>query len=383
MPEPASDRSGERLAAALAAVDAANADDPATVVVGGVERPKELTHAEMMTRWVRRLDPDCSDEQLIAARAHHLRRWAIPRDSYPKDRAGYLRWRTALQRQHAEDVGRIMRDAGYGDESIERVQAIVRKRGLGRDPAVQVHEDALCLVFLETQFDELTSSLDDDEKMVEILRKTAAKMSPAGLEAERQRVFRIIEELVKWDNSNNESVLEAARAEIYKATDGHPPPVLDPFCGGGSIPLEAQRLGLEAHASEPCKAGRAAALLCCRSSPGANNMVKNRLYRGLVGAVALALLAEACGLSTPGQKAVDTSSPAVQTVAPADAESEADESAPASGARVTFSDAFDGTERVVVSYLTSGAGGVNEDAPLRTYVQQIMSVIDPGGAPAP
>jgi len=186
MPEPANDRSGGRLAAALAAVDAANADDPATVVVGGVERPKELTHAEMMTRWVRYLDPGCRDEQLIAARAHHLRRWAVPRDSYPRDRAGYLRWRTALQRRHAEDVGRIMRDAGYGDESIERVQAIVRKRGLGRDPAVQVHEDALCLVFLETQLDELTTSLGDEDKMVDILRKTAAKMSPAGLEAARQ-----------------------------------------------------------------------------------------------------------------------------------------------------------------------------------------------------
>ncbi|HEY7068649.1 MAG TPA: DUF4202 domain-containing protein [Acidimicrobiales bacterium] len=180
---------GGRLAAALAAIDAANADDPATLTVGGVERPKELTHAEMMTRWVRQLDPDCSDEQLIAARAHHLRRWAIPRDSYPRDRAGYLRWRTALQRRHAEDVGRIMRDAGYGDGSIERVQAIVRKRGLGRDPAVQVHEDALCLVFLETQLDELASSLDDEEKMLEILRKSAAKMSPAGLSAAKQLPF--------------------------------------------------------------------------------------------------------------------------------------------------------------------------------------------------
>ena len=69
-------------------------------------------------------------------------------------------------------------------------------------------------------------------------------------ERERQRLFRIIEELVKWENSNNETVLEAARAEIMKATDGNPPPVLDPFCGGGSIPLEAQRLGLEAHASD-------------------------------------------------------------------------------------------------------------------------------------
>lgn len=69
-------------------------------------------------------------------------------------------------------------------------------------------------------------------------------------ERERQRLFRIIEELVKWDNSNNKTVLEQARAEITRATDGNPPPVLDPFCGGGSIPLEAQRLGLEAHASD-------------------------------------------------------------------------------------------------------------------------------------
>src|SRR5437899_12192755 len=57
---------------------------------------------------------------------------------------------------------------------------------------------------------------------------------------ERQRLFRIIEELVKWQNSNNEEVLEAARAEIMRSTGGNPPPVYDPFCGGGSIPLEAQ-----------------------------------------------------------------------------------------------------------------------------------------------
>ncbi|GAB4287828.1 MAG: hypothetical protein Kow0067_13210 [Coriobacteriia bacterium] len=69
-------------------------------------------------------------------------------------------------------------------------------------------------------------------------------------EAERQRLFRIIEELVKWENSGNEEVLEAARAEIERSCDGAPPPVLDPFCGGGSIPLEAQRLGLEAHGSD-------------------------------------------------------------------------------------------------------------------------------------
>jgi putative DNA methylase len=69
-------------------------------------------------------------------------------------------------------------------------------------------------------------------------------------EAERQRLFKIIEDLVKWENSNSETVLNAARKEILKSANGNPPPILDPFCGGGSIPLEAQRLGLEAHASD-------------------------------------------------------------------------------------------------------------------------------------
>jgi hypothetical protein len=178
----ASSADPDRLGRVLAAIDEANAADPHTIVVDGVVRPKEQAHAEMMTRWVRELAPDCSEEQLIAARAHHLRRWAIPRDDYPRDRGGYLRWRTALRRQHAEDVAAIMRDAGYEDDAIARVQAIVRKQGLGHDPAVQVHEDALCLVFLETQLDELSDRLDDD-KMIDVLRRSAAKMSAAGLDA--------------------------------------------------------------------------------------------------------------------------------------------------------------------------------------------------------
>ncbi len=72
----------------------------------------------------------------------------------------------------------------------------------------------------------------------------------AEQDAERQRLFRLIEKLVQWESTNDEEVLSEARAEIMKATDGNPPPLLDPFAGGGSIPLEAQRLGLEAHASD-------------------------------------------------------------------------------------------------------------------------------------
>ena len=75
-------------------------------------------------------------------------------------------------------------------------------------------------------------------------------LTEAEQERERERLFDLIRELVKWENINNEYILEKARAEILKSTDGNPPPVLDPFCGGGSIPLEAQRLGLEAHGSD-------------------------------------------------------------------------------------------------------------------------------------
>ena len=67
---------------------------------------------------------------------------------------------------------------------------------------------------------------------------------------ERERLFGILEELVVWENSNNAEVLAKAKAEIMKSTGGNPPPLLDPFAGGGAIPLEAQRLGLEAHAHD-------------------------------------------------------------------------------------------------------------------------------------
>ena len=172
----------DRLARAVAAIDAANAEDPDTIEVRGEIRPKEQAHAEMMTEWVRRLDPDAVDAQLLAARAHHLRRWSIPRASFPDGRTGYLRWRTALKKQHAEEVGEILGREGYGPDVIEVVQRIVRKEGLSADPMVQTHEDALCLVFLETQLLDLARDQGDD-KTVDIVRKTVAKMSERGIEA--------------------------------------------------------------------------------------------------------------------------------------------------------------------------------------------------------
>jgi len=69
-------------------------------------------------------------------------------------------------------------------------------------------------------------------------------------EIERERLFDLIKKMVKWENTTNKKLFKDAHEEILKSTDGNPPPVLDPFCGGGSIPLEAQRLGLEAHGSD-------------------------------------------------------------------------------------------------------------------------------------
>ncbi len=74
--------------------------------------------------------------------------------------------------------------------------------------------------------------------------------SEAAQRAERERLHGIIERLVVWDNTQDQALLGEAYAEILKSTGGNPPPILDPFAGGGTIPLEAQRLGLEVHASD-------------------------------------------------------------------------------------------------------------------------------------
>ena len=171
----------ERLRRALAAIDAANAGDPHRLRVRGASRPKELAHAELVSEWVARLAPDPGEALLLAARAHHLRRWAIPRSEYPAGRRGYLRWRRALQVLHAREVTAILTAEGYDESTIRRVQDLVQKQHLGRDAEVQILEDALCLVFLETQLHDLAAQLDD-EKLLGVLRKTLRKMSPEAIQ---------------------------------------------------------------------------------------------------------------------------------------------------------------------------------------------------------
>jgi uncharacterized protein DUF4202 len=164
---------------AIARIDAANAEDPNRVRVDGAERPAEVVYAERMTKAMERLRPNATEELRLAARAQHLRRWTVPRASYPMDRAGYLRWRNDLKRRHAEWAAEIMADAGYGADSIARVGALVRKENLKGDAEAQALEDVACLVFLE-HYAEAFAAKHERAKVAGIVRKTWGKMSEAG-----------------------------------------------------------------------------------------------------------------------------------------------------------------------------------------------------------
>ena len=160
------------FARAVEAIDVANAADPRAT-------PLALTEGRLAHEWVLRLAPDAGWSLQLAARAHHLGRWLIARSDFPEGRAGYLRWRTALRKRQSELVGAELLAIGVDEVGVARVQALVRKEGLGADPEAQVLEDAICLVFLQTQADTLAARLDDD-RMLNAVRKTLAKMSAPG-----------------------------------------------------------------------------------------------------------------------------------------------------------------------------------------------------------
>ncbi len=172
----------ERYESAVAAIDAANADDPTRIVVRGVEQPLAQVHGVLAAEWVADLHPDADETWLLAARAHHLKRWELPRSSYETGRAGYLKWKRDQRRRHADDAGALLEATGYDAATIERVQALVRRDHLATDAGSQAIEDAACLAFVETQLADVATKLDRTH-LIDVLRKTAKKMSPEGAAA--------------------------------------------------------------------------------------------------------------------------------------------------------------------------------------------------------
>jgi hypothetical protein len=167
-----------RYDAAVAAIDQANADDPNSVEVRGQRVALALIHGRLAAEWIEQLVDDLDEILLLAARAHHLRRWELRRDSYPSGRAGYLRWRRDQKIRHATDVAAILEACGYEQAEIERVQRLIRREPVDGAQAV---EDAACLVFIETQLASFAERTDH-ALTIDVIRKTARKMSPRGLE---------------------------------------------------------------------------------------------------------------------------------------------------------------------------------------------------------
>ncbi len=172
----------ERYAVAIAAIDAANADDPTRIVVRGVEHALAQAHGVLAAEWVADLHPDADETWLLAARAHHLKRWELPRSTYEAGRSGYLKWKRDQRRRHADDAAILLAVVGYDDATIQRVQALVRRDHLATDPGSQAIEDAACLAFVETQLADVATKLDRTH-LIDVLRKTATKMTPAGAAA--------------------------------------------------------------------------------------------------------------------------------------------------------------------------------------------------------
>ncbi|MCR6653853.1 MAG: DUF4202 domain-containing protein [Cellvibrionaceae bacterium] len=166
-------------------IDRANGADPNLEADGEQLRPKELLYSERMSECLAEFAPDASEHLRIAARGQHIERWTSLRSSYPEGRTGYKQWRAELGLFHAKRVGELMQEAGYDETDIKRTQYLVQKRGLGRDPETQCLEDVICLVFLHYYLEDFASK-HDEEKLIDIIRKTWAKMSEKGQAAALQ-----------------------------------------------------------------------------------------------------------------------------------------------------------------------------------------------------
>lgn len=158
------------FARAVAALDRAYQEDPQGHSAG---------YHRAVAAWVVRLEPSAGEALRLAARCQHLHRHRVPRASYPDGPIGYKQWRSGLARMHAEEASKVARGAGFDEAFCTRVGDLVQKKGLRSDPETQLLEDAVCLTFLERELSGFAAKHDED-KLLGILRKTWAKMTPTG-----------------------------------------------------------------------------------------------------------------------------------------------------------------------------------------------------------
>ncbi len=162
----------DQLHCALSAIDDANARD----LNREAGEPAELVYGRRMSEALAAFAPGASEALQIAVRGQHIERWLNPRRDFPDGRAGYIAWRNAAKRRHAERVGEIMAACGYDEAEIARAGALVRKERLRSDAEAQTLEDVACLVFLR-HYALNFAAKHPEEKVLDILVKTRRKMS--------------------------------------------------------------------------------------------------------------------------------------------------------------------------------------------------------------
>ena len=169
----------DKLQAAIEQFDNYNKTDPHIFTWDGIDYPQEYFLALKLHEWVVKLSPIASEELLLASRCQHIGRWEIPRDQYPDGREAYLQWRKDLAKYHAAVATDILKYVGYEQEQIERVTQIILKQKIKVDAEVQVMENALCLVFLQFQYEDFYPK-HEPEKLINILKRSLLKMDAHG-----------------------------------------------------------------------------------------------------------------------------------------------------------------------------------------------------------
>ncbi len=172
----------DKFKKAIEYFDAYNTKDPHLETANGQSQPKELLYALRMTERLSSYAPDADEVLHLAARCQHIGRWEIEREKYPEGKKGYLQWRNEEKMHHASIAQEILISCGYNQETTDKVKFLLLKKELFTNAQTQLLEDVVCLVFIEHYLEEFASRHDDD-KVVDILRKTIRKMTPKAVQA--------------------------------------------------------------------------------------------------------------------------------------------------------------------------------------------------------
>lgn len=170
-----------RLTKVFTAIDEINSKDKNQTIVDGTSVPNELLYSRYMSACINQYWPQANELLQIAVRAQHIKRWHLKRTEFELGKAGYLKWRIAQGKFHAQLTKSLMLEHSYSEEEAETTANILRKEQLKSNDDTQTLEDVACLVFLQYYFNNFAAK-HTEEKIIRIIQLTWRKMSDKGHE---------------------------------------------------------------------------------------------------------------------------------------------------------------------------------------------------------